>query len=75
MSFISICPDFSLSGWASMTGVTVGNMTDLEVHKFYDAADIGWFLQFPSCDRADAPFSSLVSGWNNSKSHPHFKFI
>ena len=62
--------DFSLAGWAADTGVTIGNMTDLEVHKFYDAADIGWFLQFPSCDRNDAPFSPSINGWNNSKFYP-----
>ncbi|CAC5374575.1 unnamed protein product [Mytilus coruscus] len=61
-----VTPDFSLTDWAADNGVDVNNMIDLDVHKFYDAADIGWFLQFPSCDRGDTPFGPTTNGWNNT---------
>ncbi|CAG2190136.1 COL12A [Mytilus edulis] len=61
-----VTPDFSLTDWAADNGVDVNNMIDLDVHKFYDAADIGWFLQFPSCDRGDSPFGPSTNGWNNT---------
>ena len=59
--------DFSLTNWANTREFNLTSLKDLYIHKFYDDADIGWYLQFPSCDRNDSTFGPSVNGWNNCK--------
>ena len=59
--------DFSLTNWGSTRDLDLTSLIDLYIHKFYDDADIGWYLQFPSCDRNDSPFGPSANGWNNCK--------
>jgi hypothetical protein len=55
--------DFSLTNWGSTRDLDLTSLIDLYIHKFYDDADIGWYLQFPSCDRNDSPFGPSVVNW------------